>query len=372
MRKFTTLLTGVVAVGALGLPGGAAPPPAPAPAPVPAQAWRLFADDVPADRRGSFETVGREYGLSSDPSAPRDDPDSRSLVVQVGTGRVVHRFRPEAPDRQAYRAVFTDRYAMILDGSYTKADAPDLARDQSVLWRVDLGTGERTRFVPTTVKSMSLSEQMTELGTSVVVPAVSGDDRSCLIAVDVVTLRDTLLHCAPAGATILRVDSAAGGLSWLQATGSTYADCKSRWWRDPSGTVTQLAPEAGCGIWEGVRLGDWTFTAALAGRDEREYDFSHAIASDGKSTVDFGRMLTSTVVACGDHVYWLAADEATQQEWQEVRRWKPGDAQYEVVLRTEGDAGRRPPACTQGVLTISNTRTVAEPNYVRTRYLTNP
>lgn len=369
MRPITTLIAGVVAAGALGLSGCAGPAPT-------THDWQFFADDIPADRRGTFETVGREYGLSSDPQAPQSDPDSRALIVRRATGEVVARFQPESPQRQAYRAVFTDRYAMILDGSYAKAEAPDPVKDQSVLWRVDLAAGRRTRFQPATVASLSLSEQMTEhttdAGPAVVVPAVGHDQRSCLISVDVTTLRDTVLHCAPAGETILRVDHAGDGLSWLQANGSGYADCKSRWWRDPSGAITQLAPEAGCGIWEGVRLGGWTFTAALAAQGEHEYDFSHAIARNGSSTVDFGRMLTSTVVACGDHVYWLAADDRTQQEWQEVRRWKPGDDRYETVLRTEGDAGRRPPSCTQGVLTISNTRQLAEPFYVRTRYLDRP
>ena len=379
MRSITTLIAGVVAAGALGLSGCAGPASAPESpsATGSAHGWQFFADDIPADRRGTFETVGREYGLSSDPQAPQADPDSRALIVERATGRVVARFQPESPQRQAYRAVFTDAHAMILDGSYAKADAPDPVKDQSVLWRVDLAGGQRTRFQPTTVASLSLSEQMTEhsteAGPAVVVPAVGHDQRSCLISVDVATLRDTLLHCAPPGATILRVDNAGGGLSWLQADGSGYADCKSRWWREPSGAITQLAPEAGCGIWEGVRLGGWTFTAALDARGEHEYDFSHATAtSGGSSTVDFGRVLTSTVVACGDHVYWIAADERTQQEWQEVRRWKPGDDRYETVLRTEGDAGRRPPACTQGVLTISNTRQVAEPFSVRTRYLDRP
>jgi hypothetical protein len=367
VRRITTLIAGVVAGGALGLSGCTTPPPV-----TPAVPWTLFADDIPAERRGTFETVGREYGLSSDPTAPVTDPDSRSLVVHRATGRVVHRFSPEAPQRQAYRALFYDRHAMILDGSYAKAGAPDPVLDQSVLWRISLTGGQRTRFAPTTVKSLSLSEQMAEWGRSVVLPAVSADDLSCLIAVDVETLADTLLHCAPAGSTILRVDSAGGGLSWLEARGTTYADCKSRWWRDPAGVITQLAPDAGCGTWEGVRLGEWTFTAALDAQGTDQYDFSRATASDGRSTVDFGRMLTSTVVSCGEHVYWIAADEDTQQTWQEVRRWKPGGSAYETVLRTEGDAGRRPPACSQGVLTISNARTLEAPYYVRTRYLERP
>ncbi|WP_199442882.1 hypothetical protein [Umezawaea beigongshangensis] len=376
MRRITTLIAGVVAGGALGLAGCTTPSPATGPAvtrpsPDPAP-WRLFAEDVPPERRGTFETVGREYALSSDPSAPTTDPDSRSLVVHRETGRVVHRFSPEAPQRQAYRALFFEGHAMILDGSYTKAGPPDPDRDQSVLWRVDLVTGQRDRFRPTTVKALSLSEQMTERGRSVVLPAVSHDDRSCLVAVDVATLRDELLHCAPAGATILRVDAVRDGLSWLQAGGAGYADCKSRWWRDPAGAITPLAPETGCGAWEGLRLDGWTFVASLADPGGAQYDFSRARATDGVSTVDFGSILTSTVVACGEHVYWIAADQETQQAWQEVRRWRPGDRGHEVVLRTEGDAGRRPPACSQGVLTVSNARTLAEPYYVRTRYLEQP
>ncbi len=271
MRSITTLIAGVVAAGALGLSGCAGPAPAPEPTPAPAHGWQFFADDIPADRRGTFETVGREYGLSSDPQAPQGDPDSRALILHRATGRVVARFQPELPQRQAYRAVFTDRHAMILDGSYAKAEAPDPAKDQSVLWRVDLAGGQRTRFQPTAVASLSLSEQMTEqateTGPAVVVPAVGHDQRSCLISVDVATLRDTLLHCAPPGATILRVDHVGGGLSWLQANGSGYADCKSRWWREPSGAITQLAPDAGCGIWDGVRLGGWTVAASRPRRE---------------------------------------------------------------------------------------------------------
>lgn len=367
MRRLTIL---VVTVGALGL-AGCTTPPSPAPAPS-TQAWQSFADEIPYERRGTFETVGREYGLSSDPSAPRSDPDTRSLIVHRASGRVVHRFQPEAGQRQAYRGLFFDRHAVILDGSYAKQGEPDLVRDQSVLWRVDLASGARERFQPKAVARLSLSDQMTEWNGKVVVPAVSKEDRSCLLAMDVASLRDEVLHCAPAGSTILRVDGTPEGVSWLEAQGADYSACKTRWWRDASGVLTQLGASSGCGIWEGLRLGDWTFAAALANPGTDEYDFSVASATNGKSTVDFGRMLTSTAIACGEHVYWIAADEQTQQTWQEVRRWKPGADRYETVLRTEGDSGRRPPACSQGVLTISNIRAAEEPYYVRTRFMEKP
>ncbi|MGW5051377.1 hypothetical protein [Actinokineospora sp. NPDC004072] len=208
-----------------------------------------------------------------------------------------------------------------------------------------------------------------------VMTALDRDGRHCALAIDPDTLDERLLHCLPPDKHLLQVNTSRDGVSMLVADGgeqATYDDCKSRWWIDRTG-VRQLNPTAGCTIWEGIVIDGWEITAVLDPTQLPAHDYSRATATKGDHRVDLGPVMSSTLVACGQHVYWLTASYDSRNPWQEVRRWRPGADHTETIHHAADEHGRRPPACTQGVFSTSHgayptgTRTAQH-----TRYLDNP
>ncbi|GAA4426873.1 hypothetical protein GCM10023148_30470 [Actinokineospora soli] len=392
MRRLTLVAAGLAA-GALGISGctGAAGPPVeptspaatsavPSGPPVPGVVidvgWREFGAGVPLEHREIFEVVGRRYALGSDPGSPVDDPNQRARVVDRETGRVVYRFQPAGPERLPGAALFFERYALIIDQSYAKSDGPDPVADRNVLWRVDLNAGTAEKVRLRTAKGLGYFSWSGEYGGEAVMMAVHPDGRECVLSVNPDTLAERLVHCVPRDKNLLQVNTTRDGISMLLADGgeqSTYDECKSRWWLDRGGDPRQLNPDAGCTIWEGIVIDGWEVTAALDPTQVPLHDYSRAVAVRGDRRVDLGPILSSTLVACGEHVYWLTEDYELDAHWQEVRRWRPGTDRVETVLHQADEHGRRPPACTQGVFSTSHTAYKnAEPTAQHTRYLDNP
>jgi hypothetical protein len=172
----------------------------------------------------------------------------------------------------------------------------------------------------------------------------------CLATYDVASGKGEQGYCAPPREGFSNATVSPGGVGLMTFDDTRPISCRTLVDVD-GGETTPVPGTPECTGWETLRTGNGAVWSELPNEKRVERGvfyatYDHAVEKLGPGT-------TGTLTWCGDSAYFVR-DAQKDRDKARLLRWTP-DSSLEVVYETRGlgDAFLAPPACADGVLTVT-------------------
>ncbi|MET1058688.1 MAG: hypothetical protein ABWX84_03780 [Nocardioides sp.] len=173
----------------------------------------------------------------------------------------------------------------------------------------------------------------------------------CLATYDVADGRGEKGYCAPPREGFSNASVSPAGVGLMIFDDTRPISCRTLVSVEGSTTTTvQGTPE--CTGWETLRTADGAVWSVLPNEKRVERGLFYATHDDAVTALGPGT--NGTLTWCGDSAYFVR-DSQKDKDKARLLRWTPDD-ELEVVYETQGlgDAFLAPPACADGVLTVTS------------------
>jgi hypothetical protein len=172
----------------------------------------------------------------------------------------------------------------------------------------------------------------------------------CLATYDVVAGTGEKGYCAPPREGFSNATVSPGGIGLMTFDDTRPISCRTLVSVDGSDT-TPVPGTPECTGWEALLTADGAVWSELP--NEKRVERGTFYATHDTTVTKLGPGTNGTLTRCGDSAYF-ARDSQKDQDKARLLRWTPDD-ELEVVYETRGlgDAFLAPPACADGVLTVT-------------------
>jgi hypothetical protein len=247
------------------------------------------------------------------------DEAGTTVITDRGSRKVVVRHVPAAGFVAQSPVVIDDRWALIED---IRSDGPD---PEIRVYRYDLRTGR-----PTDLAKQLPRVSEPEIGASDGTFAYSSTDarnRSCLIVAELATLKSRSVTCVADPGYVADPVVSADAVTFSEITApETARRCKRILTASLSGGAARPVPAAtNCIQWSGASLRGATVWSEVSASDPNQFQSKAYVRESGDSPARaLGVVVTDTIIACGNWIFWQTRTVADGNESYQINRWRPG------------------------------------------------
>ncbi|TWD84805.1 hypothetical protein FB561_6001 [Kribbella amoyensis] len=270
-----------------------------------------------------------------------DEAGTTTITERAG-GRTVVRHLPPAGFVAQSPVVIDDRWALVED---IRSDGPN---PEIRAYRYDLGTGRRTDLA-SQQGLPRISEP--EIGAYNGLFAYSSTDsrrRSCLVVAALDTLKASTVSCVADPGYVADPVVSADSVTFSEITAPQTAQrCKRLLTASLSGGPAREIPASRkCLQWSGASLRGATVWSEVGAADPDQYQSSAYLReSPDAAARSLGRVVTDTIIACGNWIHWEVRAVKNGAETYQLHRWQPGQPRPQIVYAGPPDTAITAPAC---------------------------
>lgn len=289
------------------------------------------------------------------------DEAGTTIITDRASKKVVVRHVPPAGFVAQSPVVIDDRWALIED---IRSDGPD---PEIRVYRYDLTTGRPTDLAKQLPK---VSEP--EIGASDGTFAYSSTDvrnRSCLIVAELATLKSRTVACVANPGYVADPVMSADSVTFSEITApETTRRCKRILTATLSGGQARPVPAAtNCIQWSGATLRGATVWSEVGASDPDQYQSKAYVRESADSPArPLGVIVTDTIIACGNWIFWETRTVDNGDETYRINRWRPGLERPQPIYTGKPGTALTPLTCQNNTIYVEAAHLATTPTYTET------
>jgi hypothetical protein len=285
------------------------------------------------------------------------DEAGTTTITDRTSKKVVVRHVPAAGFVAQSPVVIDDNWALIED---IRSDGPD---PEIKVFRYDLSTGRTTSLG----RLPQVSEpELSAYGGTFAYTSTDAKNRSCLILANLATLASRTVGCVAAPGYIADPVLSADAVTFSEITApQTSRRCKRVLVATLSGGAARPVPAATtCLQWSGASLGGSVVWSEVAASDPDQYQSKAYVRESADSpTRSLGMIVTDTIIACGNWIFWETRTVGDGAEAYQINRWRSGLPKPQRVYSGEPGTVLTPLTCQDDTVYVEAAQLATNPTY---------
>lgn len=289
------------------------------------------------------------------------DEAGTTVITDRGSRKVVVRHVPAAGFVAQSPVVIDDRWALIED---IRSDGPD---PEIRVYRYDLSTGR-----PTDLAKHLPRVSEPEIGANDGTFAYSSTDarnRSCLIVAELATLKSRAVTCVADPGYVADPVLSKDAVTFSEIIAPETAKRCKRVLTAPleGGPASPVPAATNCIQWSGASLRGATVWSEVSASDPNQYQSQAYVRESGDSpSQKLGTIVTDTIIACGNWIFWETRTVADGNESYQINRWQPGRQRPQPIYTGKPGTALTPLTCQDNTVYVEAAFLATTPAYAET------
>jgi hypothetical protein len=289
------------------------------------------------------------------------DEAGTTTITDRTSKKVVVRHVPPAGFVAQSPVVIDDRWALVED---IRSDGP---APEIRVYRYDLTTG-RPASLAKQLPKVSEPEISASEGTFAY-SSTDARNRSCLIVAELATLKSRPVACVANPGYIADPVLSADTVTFSEITApETARRCKRILTATLSGGRPRPVPAATkCIQWSGASLRGATVWSEVGASDPDQYQSKAYVRDSADSPARaLGVIVTDTIIACGNWIFWETRTVGNGDEAYQINRWRPGLQQPQRIYTGKPGTALTPLTCQDNTVYVEAAQLATTPTYTET------
>jgi len=289
------------------------------------------------------------------------DEAGTTIITYRTSKKVVLRHVPQSGFVAQSPVVIDDHWALIED---IRSEGPD---PEIRIYRYDLTTGQPTDLAKQLPK---VSEP--EIGAvdgTFAFTSTDARNRSCLIVAELATLKSRPVTCVANPGYVADPVVSADTVTFSEITApETTRRCKRILTAALSGGPARPVPAAtNCIQWSGASLRGATVWSEVAASDPDQYQSKAYVRESADSPARaLGVIVTDTIIACGNWIFWETRTVTNGTETYQITRWRPGIERPQRIYTGKPGTALTPLTCQNNTIYVEAAHLATTPTYTET------